>query len=404
VIRAVWCPAPAGATSRLKGVRAVGRTRSSRWLAVVGAATMLTAVSGGAWASGVLPTLREVQERLDSLEVAYGQLREQEAGLVEQLLSAEQALAACRTQLDVLQQLRAVEEEEVQSVADSLVRLEVETTMRRGELGRAFREAYVARAIPPVGVLLSAGTFGEAARRWHYLGLVAARQQDRLEAAIGLVRQLVAVREEAEGRLQHLGRLQEEEELRLTQLAGYRSERERLLLAVRDETQQHALLIDELQRRRDELELILEAAAPSTVTAGLGELRGRLAWPVEGRVVAGYGIHRDRQYWTKTFNPGVDIEAGEGNAVGVVAPGTVVYSGWHNGLGNLVVVDHGEGYYSLYGHLLRPRVAVGQLVVAGQQIGDVGDTLSLRGPCLHFQIRHRRQSLDPMEWLVALDG
>ncbi len=365
---------------------------------------VLAALSSGGRASDELPTLREVQERLDSLEVAHAQLRERETGLTQQLLSSEQVLDACRKQLDALQHLRTVGEAELQSVADSLVRLEVETGTRRAELGRVFRESYVARAIPPVGVLLSAATFGEAARRWHYLRLAGSRQQARLATAIGLVRRLVSVRQEVEVRLDYVRRLHEEEGHRLAQLSQYRAEREGLLVAVRAEAEQYASLIDELRRRKDELERILSAALPSTGTVELERLKGRLTWPVRGPVVAGYGMHRDQEHWTKTFNPGVDIEAQEGDPVGVVAPGTVVYSGWHSGLGNLVVVDHGDSYYSLYGHLLRPRVAVGQSVAEGQQVGDVGDTLSLRGPCLHFQIRHQRRSLDPIEWLAALDG
>jgi len=349
------------------------------------------------------PTLQEVQERLDSLEIAHAQARARETELAQQLLSAERVLDACRKQVDVLQNLRTAGEAELRSVTDSLARMEVETEMRRSELGLVFRESYVAKAVPPVGVLLSSATFGEAARRWHYLRLAAARRQERLAAAIGLVRRLAAVRREAQVGLDYVRSLHEEEARRVVQLAGYRAEREHLLFAVRSEGEQYASLIDRLRQKRDELERILNTVTPSAGGVELEHLKGRLAWPVQGRVVVGYGMHRDQEYWTTTFNPGVDIEAREGDPVGAVAAGTVVFSGWHSGLGNLVVVDHGQSYYSLYGHLLRPRVAVGQLVAEGQQVGDVGDTLSLRGACLHFQIRHERRSLDPLEWLTALD-
>jgi septal ring factor EnvC (AmiA/AmiB activator) len=350
------------------------------------------------------PTLQEVQERLDSLEIAHAQARARETELAEQLLSAEQVLDACRKQVDVLQNLLTAGEAELRSVTDSLARMEVETQTRRTELGLVFRESYVARAMPPVGVLLSSATFGEAARRWHYLRVAAARRQERLAAAIGLVRRLAAVRREAQVRLDYVRSLHEEEARRLVQLAGYRAEREHLLTTVRSEGEQYALLIDQLRRKKDELERVLNTVTPSPRGVDLEDLKGRLAWPVQGRVVVGYGMHRDREYWTKTFNPGVDIEAREGDPVGAVAAGTVVYSGWHSGLGNLVVLDHGRSYYSLYGHLLRPRVAVGQSVAEGQQVGDVGDTLSLRGACLHFQIRHQRRSLDPLAWLAARDA
>ncbi len=363
----------------------------------------ITALAMSGPADGDRATLQEVQERLDSLEIAHEQLHAREAGLGQQLLSAEGAVNACRRQLDVLAGLRAEREAELHSVTDSLARLEAQTQLGRARLGRAFRNSYLLSTVPPIGVLLNAETFGQAARRGHCLWLAAARQRKRLAAALDLARRLVNARAEVEVHLQRLTELHQEEQDRLIQFSGYREERERLLRAVRTQEEEYAFLIEELRTRRNQLREIIDSLVPVDGAVELTELKGQLVWPVRGTIIAGYGMQRDRRYWTNTFNPGVDIEAREGDSVGSVAPGVVVYSGWHDGLGNLVIVDHGSGYYTMYGHLLRPRVAVGQRVTTGQRIGDVGDTLSLRGPCLHFQIRHQRRSLDPFEWLEATD-
>jgi septal ring factor EnvC (AmiA/AmiB activator) len=365
---------------------------------------LLFVLAVGSQHGDALPTLTEIQERLDSLEVAQGELRSREVSLSEQLLAAERALDVCRSQLEALQGLRERGEQELQAVADSLGRLQVETELHRTGFGRALREVYLLRGVPPLGMVLSARSFGQAARRGCYLWLVISRRRELLDRSIELGARIAAARDELEEGLGRLDILYEEEGRRLAQLSRHRSEREGLLRTVTARKEEYSALMQELEHQKADLERVLEAMPATPAEVEMASLRGELGWPVQGPVVGAYGMRKDRRHWTKTFNPGVDIQAEEGEMVAAVAPGVVVYSGWHSGLGNLVVLDHGAGYYTLYGHLLRPRVAVGQHVLARQRIGDVGDTLSLRGPCLHFQIRHQRRSLDPLQWLSGGEG
>jgi septal ring factor EnvC (AmiA/AmiB activator) len=351
-----------------------------------------------------LPALIELRERLDSLEVAYGELQRREATLGEQLLSADRALDVCRKELESLREMRDETEAELRGIMISISVLEEKMTLRRTKLGRAVMQAYLFRTVPPVGVLVSSGSFGEFGRKGHYLWQVVLRHKGILEEAVRLGRAMMEQRERLEGVLSELEVLHQEERLRFDQASRYRREREELLLAVRAEEEEYVSLLTELERRKAELEEMLANRTPAEHLEGLALMKGRLTWPVRGRMLAPYGLRRDRQHWTATFNPGVDIGAIEGQEVRAAAAGVVVYSGWHNGLGNLVVLDHGGGYYTLYGHLMRPRAAVGQTVASGQRIGDAGETLSLRGPCLHFQIRHGRRSLDPLEWLEVIGG
>ena len=128
--------------------------------------------------------------------------------------------------------------------------------------------------------------------------------------------------------------------------------------------------------------------------------KGRLPMPVKGRVVKFFGKSRDNELRIETFQSGIQVKADRGEPVQAVGDGQVLYSDWLKGYGNLIIIDHGHGYYSLYGHTEEVFKRKGEQVEAREVIATVGDTGSLSGPLLHFEIRHRGQPLDPMAWLA----
>lgn len=132
-------------------------------------------------------------------------------------------------------------------------------------------------------------------------------------------------------------------------------------------------------------------------------LKGRLPWPVRGEILEYYGLIKDKIYDVEIENDGIDIKAKVGAAVKAIAVGKVRFCDWHDAAGNLVVIEHGKGYYSLYAHLSRFDVNLDDYVKAGQVIGAVGETGSLKGPMLHFEIRQIMESgpkaLNPINWL-----
>jgi septal ring factor EnvC (AmiA/AmiB activator) len=112
----------------------------------------------------------------------------------------------------------------------------------------------------------------------------------------------------------------------------------------------------------------------------------------------------DAEFRTATFRKGIDFAAPAGASVRAVAPGEVRFAGWFRGYGKMVIVDHGEGYFTVSAHLDEIQVAVGDEVQADRALGTVGDTGSLAGPLLYFEIRHGSEPLDPSRWLAGGTG
>jgi murein hydrolase activator len=127
--------------------------------------------------------------------------------------------------------------------------------------------------------------------------------------------------------------------------------------------------------------------------------KGRLMPPVAGEIISRFGIRQSGDYKSFTFQSGIDIRGEQGEPVRSVFRGNVIFAEWLKGYGNMVIINHGENYYTLYAHLQEMFKKKGDGVDAGEVIATLGDTGSLKGVCLHFELRHHGKPVDPLKWL-----
>jgi murein DD-endopeptidase MepM/ murein hydrolase activator NlpD len=124
-----------------------------------------------------------------------------------------------------------------------------------------------------------------------------------------------------------------------------------------------------------------------------------MIWPTQGYVIAHFGRQKHPKWKTITENIGIDIKADFGEEVRAVASGVVTAITWQRGRGNIIIINHMGGYFTVYTHLSQILVQIDEKVQLGQVIGNVGDTGSLQGPILHFEIWKSNRVLDPEDWL-----
>lgn len=127
--------------------------------------------------------------------------------------------------------------------------------------------------------------------------------------------------------------------------------------------------------------------------------RGKLNWPSRGKIIHPYGRYRNPKLKTVLINNGIDIRAKKGEPVRCVFPGVVSLVTYLSGYGNMIIIDHNNGYYTVYAHLGEVLVSKSDFVEAGTKIGSVGETGSLEGPLLHFEIYGKDTPLNPIKWL-----
>jgi septal ring factor EnvC (AmiA/AmiB activator) len=195
-----------------------------------------------------------------------------------------------------------------------------------------------------------------------------------------------AVRREAEKKRVLLASLRREKTTRL-----------RVLKEMEAAAQRLEKMLEEISRRA--VAKPKESPLPSPPGVGIQAMQGRLDWPVRGQLSAPFGKFKHPEFAAEVVRNGIDIEASIGEEIRVVEKGRVVYADRFSGYGRMVIVDHGDRYFTIYGHLSEISKKVGDEVRRGEVLGRVGDSDSLAGAKLYFEMRKDGRSVDPVPWL-----
>lgn len=262
---------------------------------------------------------------------------------------------------------------------------------------------YKAGHLSYLKVMLSSAGIEDLQRRSYYLRILAESDSELFSLSTELYRreqsQVGALRS-ATGQLISTRRDLEEN---LTTLARKKRGKDLILAAIRDKKEKNSTLLKELDSSASHLRKLLEALQLQAKTgeSAFPTLRGSLKRPVSGKVVKSFGRNRTGRFNTYTLSNGVTIQSAEGTPIRSVYGGKVIFADWFSGYGRIIIVDHGGGYYTLYGHLSDLKVSVGDEVEADKVIGLVGDSGSLEGPALYFEIRHQGKPVDPSPWFKS---
>jgi murein DD-endopeptidase MepM/ murein hydrolase activator NlpD len=127
--------------------------------------------------------------------------------------------------------------------------------------------------------------------------------------------------------------------------------------------------------------------------------KGLLIMPVKGKIINLFGPYKNPKYNITNFRSGIDIKADQGEPIRSVFQGKVIYSDWFKGYGNMIIIDHGNSYYTVYAHLEETFKSKGDTVDTGDVIATVGDTGSMMGAKLYFEVRHHGKPMNPLKWL-----
>lgn len=192
-------------------------------------------------------------------------------------------------------------------------------------------------------------------------------------------------------------------EQRQRAVAAARADKERTLLSLRNQGNASEQKLAELEEKAKRLEHLLDVLSRQNGAAAaatdIRSVQGALAWPVQGKIIEHFGKQRNAKFSTVTFSNGLKIAAAPGAEVRSVFAGTVLFSQWFKGYGNLVILDHGNRVFSLYGNLKSPAVAVGDRINAGQALAGVGESEDAHSGYLYFEIRQDNKPEDPQTWL-----
>jgi murein hydrolase activator len=345
--------------------------------------------------------LASIRERIERVSRELGADAMARDHLSAGLREAELAATGARQQLFRLSAEQTERRQQRTALARERDGVQSRLSAERTALAAQLRVAYMVGSTEPLKLLLGQRDPLHASRLLAYYGYFGRARAEQIEGISARIARIDAIDVELTAAEKRLGEIRSEQQSRLADLDKQRGERQQVLAALQRESQTRAQTLARLRAQQGNLEKLLRELAravsstpPPDTGTEFGHLRGRLEWPVAGRLVAEYGQQRAAGVkWE-----GMVLATERAAPVRAVSAGRVVYADWLPGLGLLSIVDHGEGYLSLYGYNDELRKAVGEIVNAGDVIAAAGDTGGRSRPELYFEIRRAGKPVDPQPW------
>jgi murein hydrolase activator len=345
--------------------------------------------------------LRTVTERIERIQRQVRQDAVEKDRLNRGLRDADRAVSEVQGDLLSVHEQRNQRNAERQRLQAELAQRQAERERTQQDLATQLRAAYFMGRDEPLKLLLNQrnpAQFGRNLAYYGYFGRMRANQVSIINDNISTIATITAKIEEEDATLEKLeGRYR----TRVGDLEAARRQRSRALASLEQESRSRTASLERLTRQRSQLEQLLKEltrapeAAPFDPNDSFAKLRGRLAWPVAGRLQTTFGA----VITGGLRSNGLEIAADRGANVRAVHEGRVVYADWLPGRGLLLILDHGGGYLSLYGHNEQLFKSVGATVKSGDAIATAGDSGGRARPGLYFEIRKGGKPVDPRGWL-----
>ncbi|RLB97933.1 MAG: peptidase M23 [Deltaproteobacteria bacterium] len=351
---------------------------------------------------------RDIDRQIARRQAEVAQIRQKEQTVIADLDAVERRLSQTRAALAKLRSEQAALRNAIDETDRAVAQLEAETRQVRDLAARRLTALYKLNWLGRVQILAAAGTVHDFVIREKALKRILAADEAILERFDRQRRKLESLLADQAQQHQRMASLASELKDRLRAFDAEQARRNDLLAQIRARKALELAAIEALQKAATRLDKTMHRlkAPPdeNAVAAVFGDTpfharKGLLKMPVSGEIIHFFGPYLNRRFNVTNVRGGIDIQAEKGAPIRAVHGGRVLFADWFRGYGNLMIIDHGDAYYTVYAHLeemLKPR---GAPVKAGEVIATVGDTGSLEGPMLYFEVRHHGKPVDPVPWL-----
>lgn len=346
--------------------------------------------------------LAAVKQRIESIRQSLQREAQRRDALTGELKEVDMSVQAAREQLAAVRERRRTTERQIAELERERADITQHVARERTQLAAEVKLAYINGTDEHLRMLLNQQDPVKLGRMLVYYSYLGRMRADRIQQIQEQLAHLELVSEKIAEEHQRLEALEREQAQEVAGLAKARERRAATLAQVQARLKDRNSQLAKLERDAKGLERLiaeLRRAAqdfPDVGNQPFAKTRGKLPWPVRGKLLSRFGQARGGGLkWQ-----GITIGASRGTQVRAPYPGRVLYADWLAGMGLLVVVDHGGGFMSLYGHNEQLYRKVGDRVQVGDVIGAVGDGGPSRGTGLYFEIRQGRQALDPVQWLT----
>ncbi|MDY6840485.1 MAG: peptidoglycan DD-metalloendopeptidase family protein [Pseudomonadota bacterium] len=345
-----------------------------------------------------------LKERIEGIDDWLEDAEEDRSTLERQLAATEKNISRLTRERRSLRQRSEQQQQRLRELEKEAHELTRTLDHQRDSLKKQIRAAWMEGDAPAVKVLLNEIDPDRIARTMTYYEYLSRDTVSRLEAFRKSLRELRSTQAAVQSTRVELARTEESVVKRQQELTESRQERQQTLAALNADIQNRRSEREELESDRKRLENLLEEVRqainniPSpNESQPFASLRNKLPWPVKGQVLNRYGEHYADG---KLRRNGLLIGTGEEAEIRAIHYGRVVFANWLRGFGLITIIDHGDGYMTLYGHSSSLFTSPGDWVAAGEAIAQAGRTGGTDSPALYFEVRHNGKPDNPGKWLA----
>lgn len=351
--------------------------------------------------------LEKTKKKLESQKQQLETLKGKENSIVDKINQIDQKKSQLQGQKGSLQKNIKTLDSEIDKTALSIEQRKKNIEINKNSIARQLRQMYLYGEMNYMKIFLASTSYDDMSqkqflvKRWVDHG----RKKINLfqDEAKNLSLEKQGLEDKKSRKSKDLGELESTEQ----KILDEKRSKKKLLSMVKNQKEYYQKSIEELEQASKNLEsMILQFkskkskkkndSAPSD--SRFSQMKGRLLLPVSGTIEKKYGPYQDPKLHVSLYQKGVDIRAKEGTEISAVFDGKVVYADWFSGYGKVVILDHDDGYFTLYAHLNEISVKMNQQVTIGDGIGTVGDTESMKGDYLYFELRERGVTVNPLPW------
>ena len=361
---------------------------------------ILISFMGPAFADEIEDKQREldsIQKQMEEQQRKAALARSKEQSVMGQIRQIQQELDAAQSQYEEVSGQLSYTEQQLRANTELLSRLEKKLAEQNKILNKRLRDIYKNGQLNYLDVLLGAADFNDFTTRLDLLRRVLAQDFALIEST-KKDRELVAKTKAAleTDRVAIVGLKQVTSEKK-GQVESRRQERQTVLNAATYERATAERAYRELMETSRQIEQMIKRAQSGE--KNVAGSTGTMIWPISGEITSNFGWRTHPIFGTQRFHSGIDIGADYGDAVRAADSGAVIYADWMGGYGNAVIIDHGNGISTLYGHNTSLLVSEGQAVAKGTVIARAGSTGYSTGPHVHFEVRQNGSPVNPMSYL-----
>ncbi|WP_317423629.1 peptidoglycan DD-metalloendopeptidase family protein [uncultured Acidaminococcus sp.] len=343
--------------------------------------------------------LDEIQQQLGEKDAQLEEKKKEIGNAMEQLILTQEELAEAKRKLAAIEARQQALEIKIRQNEAALAAKQKEYDKSRAVYKKRLRDIYENGQVNYLDVLLGAADFRDFSSRMYLLQRVVRRDFNLIDRLETQREELLAKKAELDDSKSQLSAAHEEGQKEQQIVAQKTVERQKLYEQALAEKAQLDAEYEELQRNSQEITAMIQRMEQEGRMMPQAGGTGQLAWPVNGEITSPFGWRVHPIWGTQIFHAGLDIGADYGDPVHAADSGTVVYAGWMGGYGNAVMIDHGGGMVTLYGHNSSITVGEGEQVSKGQTIALAGSTGNSTGPHCHFEVRIHGEVVSPLQYL-----